>query len=428
MRKHLPAAWLCCTLLVPSITESKVIRVPGGFPTINGALTSADYGDTVLVSPGRYRENITLVQGVTLLGTNPLECIIDGMRKGPTVYMVTGSEIGRFTITNGIDGILCENASGYIHHNWIIDNQGAGIGAFISLPQIYNNVVYGNRWSGILAWGAKSLDTRIENNVVLRNGYSGLTLKGPSRIMIRNNILMENHEYGVYSDPASGQSQIIYNNIFKNVIPFNRYSRVNKTNISNEPMFLNPSLGSPNFFVASKSPMVRRGYGQVDIGLLAKEVPAQIERAPDPIPYEEPAPPPPVVMTKPAPPPPPPPPKREIKPIEENFIVEGIVFATGSAEILEESFQHLDYVYEQLMAVPDRRFEISGHTDNTGSDKINNQLSYDRANAVREYLVNRGIQGGRLVAKGYGSTKPKATNNTAAGRQINRRIEFYRIK
>jgi outer membrane protein OmpA-like peptidoglycan-associated protein len=471
--------------------EAKTIRVPGDFPTINGGLTSADYGDTVFVSPGRYYENVTLVQGVILKGANQLTTIIDGMRKGPTIYAVTGSEISHFTITNGIDGILCENSSPYIHHNWILDNQGAGIGAFISLPQIYNNVIYGNRWSGILAWGAKSLDTRIENNVVIRNGYSGFTLKGPCRIVVRNNIVQENREYGIYSDPASGQSQIVYNNVYKNVIPFNRYTKINKTNISHNPLFLSPSLGDPNYFVAAKSPMVRRGYGQVDIGLLAKDqvvsvdgdrdndgipdskdvcpdlaedqdgfqdddgcpdfdndndgiqdakdkCPAEPEDkdgfedqdgCPDPdndkdgipdvrdncpdvagdashngCPYKTPA------------------------KIEDNFILEGVNFRTGSAEITEDSFSKLDEVYEQLAKYSDRKYEIAGHTDNTSTDKINIKLSLDRANAVREYLVNRGIEASRLVGKGYGSSRPKADNKTAAGRSINRRIEFYRIK
>ena len=491
MQRYLYAALVCGSLWGLGSVDAKTVRVPGDFPTINGGLTSADYGDTVLVSPGRYYENVTLVQGVTLLGTNQLECIIDGMRRGPTVYAVTGSEIGRFTITNGIDGILCENSSPYIHHNWILDNQGAGIGAFISLPQIYNNVIYGNRWSGILAWGAKSLDTRIENNVVIRNGYSGFTLKGPCRIVVRNNIIMENREYGIYSDPASGQSQIVYNNVYKNVIPFNRYTKINKTNVSHDPLFLSPSLGDPNYFVAAKSPMVRRGYGQVDIGLLAKDQVVSVDGdrdndgipdskdvcpdlaedmdgfqdedgcpdfdndndgiqdskdkcpneaedkdgfedqdgCPDPdndkdgipdvrdncpdvagdaahngCPYKAPA------------------------KIEDNFILEGVSFRTGSAEITEDSYPKLDEVYEQLSKYSDRKYEIAGHTDNTATDKINIKLSLDRANAVREYLVNRGIESGRLVAKGYGSSRPKADNKTAAGRGINRRIEFYRIK
>ena len=491
MQRYLFAALLCGNLLGLGSVESKTIRVPGDSPSINGGLTSADYGDTVLVSPGRYKENVTLVQGVILKGVNQLTTIIDGMRKGPTIYAVTGSEISHFTITNGIDGILCENSSPYIHHNWILDNQGAGIGAFISLPQIYNNVIYGNRWSGVLAWGAKSLDTRIENNVVIRNGYSGFTLKGPCRIVVRNNIVQENREYGFYSDPASGQSQIVYNNIFKNVIPFNRYTKINKTNISHDPLFLSPSLGEPNYFVAAKSPMVRRGYGQVDIGLLAKDqvvsvdgdrdndgivdsrdvcpdlaedqdgfqdddgcpdfdndndgiqdgkdkcpsepedkdgfedsdgcpdtdndkdgVPDARDNCPDVAgdpnkngcPFKAPA------------------------KLEDNFILDGVNFRTGSAELTEDSYTKLDDVYEQLAKYSDRKYEIAGHTDNTASDKINIKLSLDRANAVREYLINRGVEGGRLVGKGYGSSRPKADNKTAAGRSINRRIEFYRIK
>jgi OOP family OmpA-OmpF porin len=491
MQRYLYAALVCGSLWGLGSVEAKTIRVPGEAPTINAGLTSADYGDTVLVSPGRYYENVTLVQGVVLMGTNQLECIIDGMRRGPAVYAVTGSEIGKFTVTNGIDGILCENSSPYIHHCWILDNQGAGIGAFISLPQIYNNVIYGNRWSGILAWGAKSLDTRIENNVVMRNGYSGFTLKGPCRIVVRNNIIQENREYGIYSDPASGQSQIIYNNIYKNVIPFNRYTKINKTNISHDPLFLSPGLGDPNYFVAAKSPMVRRGYGQVDIGLLAKDQVVQVDGdrdndgivdskdvcpdlaedmdgfqdddgcpdydndndgiqdskdrcvnepedkdgfedqdgCPDPdndkdgvpdardncpdvagdashngCPYKAPA------------------------KLEDNFILEGVNFRTGSAELTEDSYSKLDEVYEQLNKYSDRKYEIAGHTDNTATDKINIKLSLDRANAVREYLVNRGVEGSRLVAKGYGSSRPKADNKTAAGRGINRRIEFYRLK
>jgi OmpA-OmpF porin, OOP family len=495
MQKHLYAALLCGSLMGLNAVQAKTVRVPGDFPSINGALTSADYGDTVLVSPGRYYENVTLVQGVALLGTDPYKCIIDGMRRGPTVYAVTGSEVGRLTITNGVDGILCENASPYIHHNYIIDNEGAGIGAFIALPQIYDNVIYGNRWSGVLAWGAKSLDTRIEHNVILRSGYNGLTLKGPSRIVVRNNIIMENHEHGIFSDPAAGQSQVTYNNIYKNYLPFNRYTKINKTNLSLEPMFLEPGLAEPNFFCAAKSPMIRRGYGQQDIGLIAKEVVVQVDgdrdndgiadskdvcpdlaedadgfqdddgcpdydndndgiqdskdkctndaedkdgfqdddgcpdsdndkdgipdtqdKCPDQaenmngIKDDDGC------------------PDEVAKAPEDNFVLDGVTFRTGSAELTEESYSKLDMVYEQLAKYSDRRFEIAGHTDNTATDKINIKLSYDRANTVREYLVNRGIEGSRLIAKGYGSARPKADNKTAAGRSINRRIEFYRIK
>ncbi len=508
MHKHLNAACLLAGCVLLHTALAKTILVPGNFSTISTALINADYGDSVVVSPGRYYEDITLVQGVVLTGTDQHKCIIDGMRRGPTVYAVSGSEIANFTITNGIDGILCENSTPYIHNNWILDNEGAGIGAFISLPQIFDNVIYGNRWSGILVWGAKSLDTRIEQNVVMRNGYSGLCLKGPSRIIVRNNIFIGNHEYGVFSDPAAAQSQIVYNDIYKNVMPFNRYTRINKSNISQEPMFIDPSLSSPNYFCAARSPMIHRGYSELDIGLVAHKATTQVDGdrdgdgipdskdqcpdlaedkdgfqdqdgcpdydndndgipdtkdkcpneaedrdgfedqdgCPDPdndkdgicdpwvvqkgqsakyanicqgsdkcpdvagdaahngCPYKE-------------------PPK-----LQDNFVLEGVNFRTGSAELTEDSFAKLDVVADQLKKYPDRKFEIAGHTDNTATDKINIKLSLDRANAVREYLINKGIDPSRLVAKGYGSSRPKADNKTAAGRGINRRIEFYRIK
>ena len=88
----------------------------------------------------------------------------------------------------------------------------------------------------------------------------------------------------------------------------------------------------------------------------------------------------------------------------------------------------LDKVFDQLEAFPNSEFEISGHTDNRGKPKINLKLSQDRAESVRTYLVNRGIAANRLVAKGYGDTRPLASNETADGRAQNRRIEFNRSK
>jgi OOP family OmpA-OmpF porin len=495
MLKHLKAALLFTTTLGFHAASAKVLQVPSAYPTISGGLIHAESGDTVLVGPGTYRENVTLAQGVVLLGQDALKCIIDGMRKGPAVTVVAGSEIGKFTITNGVDGVLCENASARIHHNWIIDNEGAGIGAFIALPQIDNNVIYGNRWSGILVWGAKALDTRIENNVIMRNGYSGLALRGPTRIVVRNNVFTENREYGIFSDPAAGQSQVIYNNIYKNYMPFNRYTKVNKSNISTDPMFLSPGLGNPNFLPAAKSPMVRRGYEQVDIGLLAHEIVAKVdgdkdndgvsdskdacpELAEDQDGYQDDdgcpdldndkdgisdaqdkcpndaedkdgfedsdgcpdldndkdgvadaqdkCPNQPETMNGikdddgc---------PDVEVKAPEDNFVLEGVNFRTGSADLTEDSYAQLDKVVEALVKYPDRRFEIAGHTDNAATDRVNLKLSLDRANSVRDYLLKKGVDAQRLVAKGYGSSRPKADNKTAEGRTLNRRIEFYRIK
>jgi outer membrane protein OmpA-like peptidoglycan-associated protein len=262
---------LAWAVILTGNVAAKIISVPSDYKKIADALGNADAGDTIKVRRGVYHENITLIMGVVLQGEDKLTTIIDGSRKGPTVMGTSGAEIQNFTIRNGIEGILCENAAPYIHHNWIIDNHATGLAAFISLPNVRNNVIYGNRWSGMLAWGAKSLDAKIEQNVVMRNGFSGMTLKGPSNIIVRNNIFMENHYYGIFSDPASGQTRVEFNDIYLNYYPFNRFIKVNRTNISLDPKFVNPSLSKPNFFVSSRSPLRARGKGKLDIGLLERE-------------------------------------------------------------------------------------------------------------------------------------------------------------
>ena len=266
-------------LLLSGTAMARNINVPGDYSKIADALGNADAGDTILVKRGTYNENITLIMGVVLKGEDPLTTIIDGGRRGPTVMGTSGAEMSHFTVKNGIEGILCENAAPYIHHCYVLDNKATGIGAFISLPWLRNNVVYGNRWSGILAWGAKSLDAFIEHNVVLRNGYSGLALKGPTNVVARNNIFMENHYYGVFADPAAGQTKVEYNNIYKNYYPFNQFIKVNRTNVSLDPKFINHSLSKPNFYCQSTSPMLKRGKGKADIGLTAAEVAKDEEQA-----------------------------------------------------------------------------------------------------------------------------------------------------
>jgi len=419
--------------------RKRTIRVGksgGDYKTISDALGNADAGDTVFVRRGTYNENVTLVMEVVLKGEDPLTTIIDGGRRGPTVMGVTGSEISHFTIRNGTEGILCENATLYIHNNIILDNHATGVAAFISLPEIANNVVYGNRWSGILAWGAKSLDSKIQQNVVLRNGYSGLALKGPSNVVAVNNILMENHYYGVFADPASGQSRMDYNNIYKNYYPFNRFIKINRTNVSLDPMFNNPSIFKPDFFVQSKSPMVKRGAGRLDIGLIkdvsiirpkkpepddpimpkAPEPELVVDEfVPDPIAAPEPEPEP----EEEPPPPPPPPPKRV-------FVVEGVNFLSGKADITDDSFANLMDVVRTMQEYSDVKFKIAGHTDDQGRREANQKLSEARAKAVMDFLISRGISASRLEYEGRGPDQPIASNKTAAGRAKNRRIEFQR--
>ncbi len=107
----------------------------------------------------------------------------------------------------------------------------------------------------------------------------------------------------------------------------------------------------------------------------------------------------------------------------------GVNFATGSAEITDEFARVLDGAAQLISEHPEiQLLEIQGHTDNTGSDAINDPLSQARADAVRNYIISRGVDPNRLVAKGYGSKKPVASNSTDQGKYQNRRIDIVRVR
>lgn len=109
---------------------------------------------------------------------------------------------------------------------------------------------------------------------------------------------------------------------------------------------------------------------------------------------------------------------------EKPLILEGIMFETNSAKISPKSnVEILDEAAETLKKT-DRNVEIAGHTDNVGKHEYNMKLSLRRANAVKDYLVKKGISAGRITTNGYGPDKPIASNDTPEGRHKNRRIEF----
>jgi OOP family OmpA-OmpF porin len=105
-------------------------------------------------------------------------------------------------------------------------------------------------------------------------------------------------------------------------------------------------------------------------------------------------------------------------------VIQGITFQQGKAVIRPESYKTLDAAVEVLKTYPDIRLEISGHTSSEGNDKKNLDLSLARAEAVKKYMVDKGIDSGRIEARGAGSAEPLDDNATVAGRERNRRIQF----
>ena len=95
-----------------------------------------------------------------------------------------------------------------------------------------------------------------------------------------------------------------------------------------------------------------------------------------------------------------------------NIVLNNMYFEFRSYKLLKESKYELNRIIKLMKENPTLRVEISGHTDNVGTDKANQKLSMQRAQSVVEYLVDNGIARERLEAKGYGKTKPIATNKS----------------
>ena len=140
-----------------------------------------------------------------------------------------------------------------------------------------------------------------------------------------------------------------------------------------------------------------------------------------------PPPPPPPVAAPPPPPPPvaPPPPPPPEPPVKQDVVLEGVTFATDSAELVGDSKSVLEKAADGLKQHHRIKVEIQGHTDSTASAAYNMALSQRRAESVRDYLVNAGVPAEQLTAKGYGLTQPVASNKTREGRAQNRRVVMH---
>ncbi|MCX7797844.1 MAG: OmpA family protein [Melioribacter sp.] len=108
----------------------------------------------------------------------------------------------------------------------------------------------------------------------------------------------------------------------------------------------------------------------------------------------------------------------------EKWILVGVNFEFNSAKITPESYPILYDAAKTLLQNPNLNVEIQGYTDNIGSEAYNKKLSQKRAEAVKNYLISKGVSANRLKAVGYGEANPIGDNNTAEGRAMNRRIEF----
>jgi outer membrane protein OmpA-like peptidoglycan-associated protein len=102
-----------------------------------------------------------------------------------------------------------------------------------------------------------------------------------------------------------------------------------------------------------------------------------------------------------------------------------ILFDVDSYALRPESRDTLRELASNFTRYPDEQISVEGHTDSTGTPEHNQVLSENRANAVRDYLIDHSVPSSRITAAGFGETRPKASNDTPEGRQLNRRVEIH---
>lgn len=117
----------------------------------------------------------------------------------------------------------------------------------------------------------------------------------------------------------------------------------------------------------------------------------------------------------------------EVERVGEGILItfdSGLLFDVGKSALRPATKANLNELSGTLNKYPDTEIVIQGHTDSTGSDELNMNLSKDRARSVSSYLTQQGVRSSRFTVEGFGENQPVATNETSAGRQQNRRVEI----
>lgn len=198
--------------------------------------------------------------------------------------------------------------------------------------------------------------------------------------------------------------------------------------------------GNIGYWVDGRGDVVKSGTGlcwrtsawtpalaiaECDPGMMPKPVAAapMAKPEPAPAPVAKPAPPPaPVVVT----PPPAPKPKEtwQTKITQTPVRLDGASFDVGSSRLQRGDIPGLEEVVKTAMEHPEINFAVEGYTSNTGGEQMNLRLSQERAESVKRYLMSKGVAAERITTKGFGEANPIADNNTAEGREANRRVEI----
>lgn len=260
---------ICLLCTIPAV--SKTIRVPADFRTIGAALHTSRAGDTVMLARGFYKEVVELEDGITLMGEDRDSTFIIGRENRPVILAANHATVRNLTIKGGSAGVRCENKAMTIENTIITENRETGIHALVSLPQIRNNIIVRNDWTGIFCESSRALNARIENNIIAENSYCAIKLAGASEVIIQNNIICNNGQYGIFADKESRRARIEYNNFYNNRHTNNQFVYIGNTNLSLDPAFEPLRAEVYSYAGGPKRSFKQMGRDGTDMGLLAAE-------------------------------------------------------------------------------------------------------------------------------------------------------------
>lgn len=267
-------------LFIAFSINGKTLTVPDKHRSIQTAIDNTEDGDTVFIRNGTFKESVTLKDNICLIGEEATKTILSGNKRMPVLRLGNNTYIQKLTLRKGRIGVLCENANATIEQVIVTENHETGIHCLVSLPNIYNCVIYRNKWSGIYCESTRSIKTSIRHSVIAENGYNGIMLEGNSEVLIVNNVIYQNKQYGIWGVQQARRSRIIYNNFFGNRSPVNLYLKKDMSNSADDPGY--PVVNGRHDFFSTSSIMLKgRGKDGATIGLVGGEVLTQNLNDPD---------------------------------------------------------------------------------------------------------------------------------------------------
>jgi hypothetical protein len=248
-------------ILIIYTVGANSVSVPQQYATISLSMQKVKKGDTIRVADGLYNEQLYIAPGITLLAQNLFKAIVDGGGRETVVTMGNGAIICGFEIRNGTIGVFSTSANVSILKCRIINNHQTGIMCVGALPQIEDNLVIYNNGSGIQGWDVRSTSASINHNTIAFNSNHGISIGGNSTIIIENNIISHNTQYGLKVSDESVRVTLISNNFFMNA----KFSgALPNENFTYAPMYIDAA--KCNFLLDKNSQLIGKGTDNQDLG------------------------------------------------------------------------------------------------------------------------------------------------------------------